>query len=484
MPGGSASCRASAHILTPYPRLASAPVLGGGWRAVLPARPATEEATPFVVNGPILGFSIRNSGSPPRVSHITFLTDAPAEAPNRSQQTLPLPPANPEPGPRRRSSVPPGGMDPVWDDGATWDALAAVRLWFRPDYASPASIISGLQAVYSSREGQMRGFNWSQQLSAEVVLLAGEAADGGFRHGGPCPAGHLLPHQPGAHPGAPTEEALEAGHPFPSAGGIYSFSGAVSLDLGALSGIAFWTNRSSLTPPPPPSPQPSPPFPPPPSPPPNPPPPQPPSPPPPSPPRPPPPRPPLPPPSPPPPQPPSPPPPPPPRPPPSPPPSPPPQSSAVSTTKPSAVSTTQPSSLSTTQPSSVSTTQPATSPPATPSQVTSTPPIIAPSLRRQGPQCLPHPGRGPLPRCQAHRRPLLRCSCPNVPTHSFPQAAAPVCEMPWNGNYGYSLAVDLYEDKDQFPSVPACRFSPCSSDNCTCRNILAWSAGRSPGTCC
>eukprot|EP00884_Botryococcus_braunii_P022927 jgi/Botrbrau1/9318/Bobra.0086s0004.1 len=328
-------------------------------------------------------------------------------------------------------------------------ALAAVRLWLRPDYASPASIISGLQAVYSSREGQVRGFTWSQQHSAEVVLLPGEQLTGAFGSVGRAlevisfrtSLGRTLGPYGGGNAG---------GTPFSFSGGIYSFSGAVSLDLGALSGIAFWTNRSALTPPPPPSTQPSPPLPPPPSPPPKPPPP------PPSSPRPPPPRPPPPPPSPPPPQRPSPPPRPPPRPPPSPTPSPPPS--------------------------------PPTSPPPSPPPRPPPPPPKSPP--RPPPSPRPPPPRLPVPPPPRPRPPPPVPSPPPTPPSVFmpecpntyvPQAAAPVCEMPWNGNYGYTLAVDLYEDKDQFPSVPACRFSPCSSDNCTCRNIFGMECGSFTG---
>eukprot|EP00884_Botryococcus_braunii_P006206 jgi/Botrbrau1/15587/Bobra.0246s0001.1 len=148
-------------------------------------------------------------------------------------------------------------------------ALSGLRLWFGgcPDNASSNSsstVIGGFQALYSSREGAVRGFALEKPASVEIALQAGEELVGvsGFY-------GRLLQQLTfvtsfGRTLG-PYGSTSPGGTAFSFTGRITSFSGVSSSEVGGLVAIAFWTDRPTTQfPPPPPSPPSPPPVPPPP----------------------------------------------------------------------------------------------------------------------------------------------------------------------------------------------------------------------------
>eukprot|EP00884_Botryococcus_braunii_P006208 jgi/Botrbrau1/15589/Bobra.0246s0003.1 len=180
----------------------------------------------------------------------------------------PLPPAN-------QSSVKtalygvPSGVVVAWDDGATWDALSGVRLWFGgcPDNTSSNSsstAIGGFQALYSSREGAVRGFALDKPPSVEIALQAGEELVGASGFYGSLLQQLTFVTSFGRTLG-PYGTNSPGGTAFSFKGRITSFSGFSASEVGGLAAIAFWTDRPTTQfPPPPPSPPSPPPVPPPP----------------------------------------------------------------------------------------------------------------------------------------------------------------------------------------------------------------------------
>eukprot|EP00884_Botryococcus_braunii_P019957 jgi/Botrbrau1/6645/Bobra.104_2s0032.1 len=215
--------------------------------------------TPFSFRGPLAGFEVRGSGSPPHISRISFLMESSPGAGRAAlrDQQIRLPLANQSMALTVMYGSP-GQSDTMWDDGATWDALAAVRLWLRPNYNSTSSIIAGLQAVYVSREGPVRGYTWGPQPPMDVQLLPGEQFSGASGFTGTALQQISFTTSQGRSLG-PYGGTFPTGTPFSFSGSIYSFAGSVSARLGSLSAIAFWTDTSATIPPPPPPPPPSPP---------------------------------------------------------------------------------------------------------------------------------------------------------------------------------------------------------------------------------
>eukprot|EP00884_Botryococcus_braunii_P009017 jgi/Botrbrau1/18116/Bobra.0402s0002.2 len=176
----------------------------------------------------------------------------------------PLPPAN-------QSSVQtalygrPSGVVEAWDDGATWDALSGVRLWFGgcPDNTSSNSsstVIGGFQALYSSREGAVRGFALDKPASVEISLQAGEELVGASGFYGRFLQQLTFVTSFGRTLG-PYGSNSSGGTAFSFKGRITSFSGFSSSEVGGLAAIAFWTDRPTTQFPPPPPPRPDPPLP-------------------------------------------------------------------------------------------------------------------------------------------------------------------------------------------------------------------------------
>eukprot|EP00884_Botryococcus_braunii_P019954 jgi/Botrbrau1/6642/Bobra.104_2s0029.1 len=206
-------------------------------------------ATPFAFRGTLVGFRVMASGSPPRISRIAFLMESsPEKAALRRQPIvlLPLPPAN---STMVKSILygSPGPLDIMWDDGATWDAMGALRVWLRSDYASNFSIIAGLQVLYVSRDGPIQGYKWGQPYLYK--LFYGEQPIETRGGTGTALQWIMFTLSTGWHSGP--YGAFLTGTPFTFNGPVYSFAGAMNPTFGALSAIAFWTDRAATIPPPP-----------------------------------------------------------------------------------------------------------------------------------------------------------------------------------------------------------------------------------------
>eukprot|EP00884_Botryococcus_braunii_P000499 jgi/Botrbrau1/1044/Bobra.0076s0011.3 len=126
-----------------------------------------------------------------------------------------------------------------WDDGATWDAVSGLRLWFGE---SSSPLIVAFQALYSSREGAVRGFPNGRAPSVEVRLQAGEELVGASVFFGKVLQQLTFVTSFGRTLG-PYGVTSPSGTLFSFTGRISSFAGVSSEDLAAIVAIGFWTDR-------------------------------------------------------------------------------------------------------------------------------------------------------------------------------------------------------------------------------------------------
>eukprot|EP00884_Botryococcus_braunii_P011828 jgi/Botrbrau1/20646/Bobra.113_1s0070.1 len=195
------------------------------------------------------------------VPEYSYTGGVPSAAPAREQLPLvPLPPAN-------LSSVlsplygRPSGVVKYWDDGATWDALSGLRLWIggcQDKTSSAPPVIVGFQALYSSREGAVRGYGWGRAPDVEIRLQSGEQLVGVSGVFGQAIQQLTFVTSLGRTLG-PYGANPATGSPFSFTGKIYSFAGVNSEDLSAVSALAFWTEAVNRPVPPPPGTSPPPP---------------------------------------------------------------------------------------------------------------------------------------------------------------------------------------------------------------------------------